>query len=616
MALPELIPLEVLFGNPERTQPSLSKDGKKIAFLAPDEGVLNVFVADVTDPLDAKPVTNDRKRGVQIYHWAYDNRHILFLKDTDGDENWRLYSVDVTTLDIVDRTPFDGVYTQILGMSERKPDEVVLGLNHRDPRYHDVFRLNLASGELTQEFTNEGFDDWLVDHDLVVRGATRPRDDGGIQYVLRDGPEWDLFIEVEPDDYTLAGTNPFGFSGDNERIFLPWAAGSDTTRLVSFDLETKEMKVLASDPSYDISFSVSMDPVTHEPQLVGFMKDRFDYQVLDGSLADDLAVLKAAGPGDVYVFSRTLDDSRWLAMHVVDDGPGRYSLYERSTKTVTFLFENQPALSGCTLANVEPFSFTSRDGLTVHGYATFPPGVERSALPTVLNVHGGPWGARHMWGFTPTNQWLANRGYLCLEIDYRGSGGYGKAFINASAREWAGRMHDDLLDGLEWAIEQGSADRDRLAIYGGSYGGYAALVGATFTPDVFRCAVDIVGPSNLITLLESIPPYWFALAKQFKKLLGDVETEKEYLWSRSPLSRVDDIRIPILIAQGANDPRVKQAEAEQIVAAMAERRLDHEYMLFEDEGHGFARPENREKFQLAAERFLAKHLGGRAQDAV
>jgi dipeptidyl aminopeptidase/acylaminoacyl peptidase len=262
---------------------------------------------------------------------------------------------------------------------------------------------------------------------------------------------------------------------------------------------------------------------------------------------------------------------------------------------------------------MEPFSFTGRDGLTIHGYLTFPSGSSGSALPAVLNVHGGPW-ARDIWGFNPEAQWLANRGYLCVQVNFRGSTGYGKSFVNAGDREWGAGMHDDLIDAVEHVVAKGWADRDRIGIYGGSYGGYAALAGATFTPDVFRCAVDIVGPVNLKTLIESIPPYWAPMVAQFHTRVGNPETEEDFLWSRSPLSKVDQIRVPLLIAQGANDPRVKQAESEQIVAALRERGIDHEYLLFPDEGHGFAKPENRLKFYAAAERFLARHLGGRYEE--
>ena len=619
MALPELIPLEVLFGNPQRTEPRISPDGTKLAYLAPDEGVLNVWVGAVGSQ-DFKPVTHDRLRGIQQYEWAYDGRSILYLQDIGGDENWRLHTVDVETGDDVDRTPFDGVQTQIVGVSDRKPHEVVLAINKDDPHYHDIYRLDLRTGDINKELANPGyFDGWTVDRDLVVRVGTKPLENGGMQHQALLGDEWVPAIDVDPDDFLINVTHLIGFSDDNRRLYHISAEGSDKARLVAYDTETGKTEVLAEDPDWDafyigfLLYPGLLHPRTHEPQLVPVLREKLEYLVLDQTLADDLDTLRGVADGELYVVSRDLDDTTWIVGFGRDDGPTRYYSYDRATKQATFLFDNQPELSKYTLANVEPFSFTSRDGLNIHGYVTFPAGVERKNLPSVLHVHGGPWGGRHMWGFEAINQWIANRGYVCIEIDYRGSGGYGKAFLNASAREWAGKMHDDLLDGVDFIADKGWIDRNRVAIFGGSYGGYAALVGATFTPDAFRCAIDYVGPSNLITLLKSIPPYWVLAARQFDKLLGNVDTDSEFLWERSPLSRVDQIRIPILIAQGANDPRVKQAESEQIVSALKERNLPHEYLLFEDEGHGFVRPENQVKFHLASEQFLAEHLGGRAQ---
>jgi dipeptidyl aminopeptidase/acylaminoacyl peptidase len=314
----------------------------------------------------------------------------------------------------------------------------------------------------------------------------------------------------------------------------------------------------------------------------------------------------------VHIQSADDEDRRWVVSLVIDDGPARTYLFDRGDKSATLLFEDRPELINYELAAMGPFSFQARDGLTIHGYLSFPPGVERDNLPTVLNVHGGPWG-RDVWGFDPEVQWLANRGYLCVQVNFRGSTGYGKDFTNAGDREWGAKMHDDLIDAVDWVVGEGYANRDKVCIYGGSYGGYAALVGATFTPAVFSCAIDIVGPSNLKTLLESVPPYWVAALEQFNRRVGNPATEEEFLWSRSPLSRAGDIQVPLLIAQGANDPRVKQAESEQIVAALKEKGIDHTYMLFPDEGHGFAKPENRLKFYAAAEAFLAEHLGGRAE---
>jgi dipeptidyl aminopeptidase/acylaminoacyl peptidase len=333
--------------------------------------------------------------------------------------------------------------------------------------------------------------------------------------------------------------------------------------------------------------------------------------VTDPSIQADIDALQTLSHGDIALQNRDNADRTWLVGFVVDDGPVPYYAWDRDTRKATFLFDHQPELSKYTLARMEPFEYQSRDGLTIHGYLTFPPDEPRESLPTVLNVHGGPW-ARDSWGYNPEAQWFANRGYLCVQVNYRGSTGYGKDFVNAGDKQWGAAMHNDVIDAVDWVVNRGYADRPRIAIYGGSYGGYAALVGAAFTPDVFRCAVDIVGPSNLKTLIESIPPYWQPLVAQFHTRVGNPETEPDFLWSRSPLSRVDQIRIPLLIAQGANDPRVKQAESEQIVAALKERGIDYEYLLFEDEGHGFAKPENRLRFYAAAEAFLARHLGGRA----
>jgi dipeptidyl aminopeptidase/acylaminoacyl peptidase len=291
----------------------------------------------------------------------------------------------------------------------------------------------------------------------------------------------------------------------------------------------------------------------------------------------------------------------------LDDGPASYYVYYRNTGKFEFLFVTRPELEKYKLAPMEAVSVKTRDGLTIHGYITFPPDGRRKNLPMVLNVHGGPW-ARDTWGYDPEAQWMASRGFICLQMNYRGSSGYGKKFLNAANREWGGKMHDDLIDAVNWAADKGYADPKRVAIFGGSYGGYAALVGATFTPKQFRCAVDIVGPSNLLTFIRSIPPYWSVFLKEFHERVGNPDTEEAFLKSRSPLFHVSNIEIPMLIAQGANDPRVKQAESEQIVAEMKKKGIDHEYMLFPDEGHGFAKPQNRIRFYEACEKFLAKHL--------
>jgi dipeptidyl aminopeptidase/acylaminoacyl peptidase len=572
--------------------------------------VLNVWVETVGAD-DAKVVTDDRDRGIREYFWAPDDRRIIYLQDEGGDENWRVHDVDLESGRTRDLTPFEGVQARVVHVDKDVPDTVLIGLNRDNPQLHDVYRLELESGSLTKVLDNPGFVAFVADDDMRVRAAIAPQEDGSMTLLVRDDEEseWRPLHEVGPDD--ALALNAIAFDAPGRRLLAISSAGANAARLIWLDCATGDLTVAAEDPTYDVA-EVRLHPDTHEPQLVGFVKERLDYLVLDPALADDVAALQALEPGDLNFAGRDRSDRIWLAAYSNDDGPVRYHAYDRDTRQARFLFEHQPALSRFTLARMEPFAFTARDGLEVHGYLTFPPGPGRRALPAVLNVHGGPW-ARDVWGFDPETQWLANRGYLSIQVNFRGSTGYGKAFLNAANREWGAKMHDDLVDAVHHVVEQGHADAERVGIFGGSYGGYAALVGAAFTPDLFRCAVDVVGPSSLETLIRSIPPYWAPLLAQFHTRIGNPDIEPDFLWSRSPLSRVDDIRIPLLIAQGANDPRVKQAESEQIVAALREKGIPHEYLLFPDEGHGFAKPENRLRFYAAAERFLAEHLGGRAE---
>jgi dipeptidyl aminopeptidase/acylaminoacyl peptidase len=613
----ELIPREVLFGNPERLSPRISPDGTRLAWIAPHQRVLNVWIAPTNaeagvDWAAAQVVTDDTDRGIRMFAWAHDGRHLLYLQDTGGDENWRLHDVDLETMQRRDLTPFDGVQARLVAMERKFPTEVLIGLNRDNAELHDVYRLDLVTGELAKEVDNPGFIGWVADAQLSVRAAAAPQPDGGIVLLVRDtaDAQWRELLTIPADDALTS--DAIAFSEDGSSLLGTSSVGANTGRLVRIDIATGAQEVLAADPEADVS-GVRLHPDTREPQIVEFEKDRSEYVVLDPSVADDLAAIRALHPGDPMLVGHDDADATWLVGFTNDSGAIPFFAYDRASKSGRFLFEHQPALSRYELAPMEPFSFTSRDGLTVHGYATFPPGGDRSGLPAVLNVHGGPW-ARDGWGFDPEAQWLANRGYLCVQVNYRGSTGYGKAFVNAGDREWGGKMQDDLTDAVAYVTGQGWADPARVAIYGGSYGGYAALAGATFTPDLFCCAVDIVGPSNLKTLIETIPPYWAPMIAQFHRRVGDPAKDADFLWSRSPLSRVRDIRIPLLIAQGANDPRVKQAESEQIVAALTEAGIDHEYLLFPDEGHGFAKPENRLRFYAAAERFLARYLGGRAEE--
>jgi dipeptidyl aminopeptidase/acylaminoacyl peptidase len=613
----DLIPRGVLFGNPERTSPRMSHDGSQLGWIAPRDGVLNVWVAPIgeSDGVDwaaARAVTDDTDRGVRVFGWAWDGRHLLYVQDVGGDENWRLYDVDLVTGERRDLTPFEKIHAQIIGSSKRRPTEVLVGINADNPQLHDVYRLDLVTGNLVREIENPGYAGWLADEDLVVRCALAPLPDGSLDVLVRDSAsaDWRTLLTIPAEDVT--SSDVVSFSGDGRSLVMISAAGADTGRLTRVDLSTGATTVLAEDPEADVAGAV-LDPDTRDPQIVMILKDRMTYVVLDPSVEDDLKAIRGLHPGDPMFLGRDEADQTWLVGFTVDAGSITFFMYDRPSKSGRLLFEARPALSSYTLAAMEPFSFTARDGLEIHGYVTFPPGQGRSSLPAVLDVHGGPQ-VRDGWGYNPEAQWFANRGYLCVQVNYRGSTGYGKAFVAAGDREWGGKMHDDLIDAVSYVTRQGWADPSRVAIYGGSYGGYAALVGAAFTPGVFRCAVDIVGPSNLKTLLETIPPYWAPMIVQLYRRVGNPETDAEFLWSRSPLSRARDIRIPLLIAQGANDPRVKQAESEQIVAALTEAGIEHEYLLFPDEGHGFAKPENRIRFYTAAERFLARYLGGRYEE--
>ena len=607
-----LIPREVLFGNPERAQPRLSPDGKRLAYLAPRDGVLNVWVGPVGGE-EFEPVTDDRKRGIRMYFWAEDGRHIVYLQDQDGDENWRVYAVDPSTKEARDLTPFDGVQAQLVGKSRHFPDTLLVGLNEENPELHDVYRLTLSSGELNLAAKNPGnVVGWVADREFLVRGALAATPEGGFDLLQRQSEEADWREVIAWDKEDALSSGPVGFTSDGSKMYLLDSRGANAARLTIFDPEDGSSEVLVEDGRYDVG-QVMVNPDTHEVQAAAIVRARPEWILLDDGIREDFESIEKLVPGDPDVVSRDHADESWLVAFTNDNESPSYYSYNRRERSGEHLFNAWPELDSYELASMQPISFTARDRLRIEGYLTLPPGTDDGDLPMVLNVHGGPW-ARDAWFCHPEAQWLANRGYACLQVNYRGSTGYGKEFLNAGNKEWGAKMHDDLVDAVEWAVSEGVADPERVAIYGGSYGGYAALVGATFTPDLFRCAVDIVGPSNLITLIESVPPYWKPLVSTFHERVGNPETEEEFLKSRSPLFHVGRIKIPLLIAQGANDPRVKQAESEQVVAAMQEKDIDHEYLLFEDEGHGFARPENRLKFYAAAERFLAKHLGGRAEE--
>lgn len=605
-----MIPRDFLFGNPERANPQISPDGSKFSFIAPDEkDVLQVWVMKDGDELDsAKQVTRDKKRGVRSYAWSEDNQYILYEQDTDGDENWHVFSVDLDRDLTRDLTPYLGCQASLLATHKDHPSDILVSANIRDRTLHEVYRVNLESGALILDTENPGgIVGWLPDADFQIRGGQRATADGGFDILIRESvdADWRSLLKVSQED---AGTGMLAFTKDGQDLFLLSCVGANTLRLVRKNIESGEEATVAAFNDSDVQ-DILFDRESKEPLMVTYGRGRLEWQALCDKLGADWEKVKALHDGEPHIVSRSRDDRTWLIAVTTDSGPVPYYRYDRDKGEGSFLFTSRPKLEGLTLAKMEAIEIEARDGLMLPSYLTLPAGVEAKKLPLIINVHGGPW-VRDHWGYNPEAQWMANRGYAVLQVNYRGSTGFGKDFVNAANREWAGKMHDDLLDAMQWAIDKGIADPDKVAIYGGSYGGYAALVGATFTPDVFCCAVDIVGPSSLITLLESFPPYWEPLKKMFEVRVGAAD-DPEFLKSRSPLFKADRIQIPLLVAQGANDPRVKQAEAEQIVEAARKNGKDVQYMLFEDEGHGFARPENKMKFYAAAEEFLATHLGGR-----
>jgi len=614
---PELIPREVLFGNPDKSFVRLSPDGTKISYRAPVDGVMNVWVGPADDPTAAEPVTDDTNRGIRMYFWAYTNEHILYLQDQAGDENWRVYSVNLNTGETIDLTPVEGVQARIQAVSPKFPNEILVALNDRVPQLHDLYRVNMDTGERTLVLENEGFLVFVTDDDLNVRFAMRLTTDGGVQ-VSRATEEggWEPFMDIPMED--ILTTSPVWIDETGKILYMIDSRGRDTSGLFALDLETGKQTLIAEDPKADLS-DVMIHPMEKNVQAVAFTYERKHWQILDESIAEDLAYLRTVADGDVEVSDRTLDDRYWMVVYLMDNGPVRYYRYDREAQEAQFLFTHRGELEGLPLVKMHPVVIELRDGRNLVSYYTLPvesdsdgDGYPAGPLPMVLFVHGGPW-SRDNWGYNPIHQWLANRGYAVMSVNFRGSTGFGKAFINAGNLEWGGKMHDDLLDAVDWAIREGIAEPERVAIMGASYGGYATLVGLTFTPETFACGVDIVGISNLVTWMETVPPYWAPQIELFATRIGDHRTEdgRALLTERSPLTYVDRIQRPLLIGQGANDPRVPQTEADQIVQAMQNKGIPVTYVLYPDEGHGFARPENNMSFWAVTEAFLAECLGGR-----
>lgn len=600
-----LIPRSVLFGNPERTAPKISPDGTMLAYLAPDQGVLNVWVRTLGKSDDGV-ITSDRKRGIRNFNWQYDSKNILYSQDKDGDENWHVYQTNLASKQTKDLTPFEKSRADLLSFEPDYPDTILIQSNKRDAKVFDVYRVNLKTGDMKLDTQNPGdVQGWTADHALQMRCAQVTTDDGGTLIRVRDDVKsaWRELIKWGPEE-TLG--NVVNFTPDNKALWIETSLDANAARLLSVDIASGKRTVIAEDPQFDVSFTVEQ-PKNHKLQAVVFLRERRDFQILDKDIQADFVALQKVRHADISNISRDLKDDKWIVSFEGDDSPIYYYLYDRATKKATMLFSNRPALEKFKLAKVQPIEYTARDGMKIYGYLTTPAGVVAKNLPMVVFPHGGPWG-RDLWGYDPYAQWLANRGYAVLQPNFRASTGYGKQYLNAGDRQWAGAMHTDLLDGKERIVQQGIADPNKVCIMGGSYGGYATLAGVTFSPDAFACGVDIVGPSNLNTLLKTIPPYWSTFLAIFHKRMGE---DEEFLKAQSPLFKAEQIKVPLLIGQGKNDPRVNKAESDQIVAAMRKNSKPVEYYVFPDEGHGFARPENRMAFNAASEEFLAKYLGGR-----
>jgi dipeptidyl aminopeptidase/acylaminoacyl peptidase len=611
-----LIPRVKLFGNPTRTDCQISPDGRWLSWLAPRDGVLNIWLAPADDVARAQVITDDRKRGIRGYGWMPGSTHLIYVQDEGGTEDWHVYAVDVAGERTRDLTPLTGVQAQVQAFSLDQPHVVAVGLNDRDKAWHDLYRIDVRSAERELVFENRGeLSRIVLDRQFVPRLAskTRDREGGRIRYRI-EGSKLEPYDVIEHEDDLTTGT--IGFTRDGATCYGLSSVGRDRSALVAIDWASGKQRVLAEHPKADVAH-VLTHPTTYESEAVYAEHVRRDWIALNEGMAADLKRLHGLLPGDVDVADRTNDNDRWIVVASAAERPATYYLYERTRGEVIELFPTRPELKPYALAPMRGQIVPARDGLELVSYLTLPAGhapMPKAPLPVVLLVHGGPW-HRDTYGFDPQHQWLADRGFAVLAVNFRGSTGFGKAFLNAGDLEWGRKMHDDLLDAVAWAVREGIADPRRVAIMGASYGGYATLAGLTFTPDVFCCGVDIVGPSNLETLLATIPPYWASFFENLARRTGDPRTEegRRLLHERSPVHFAGNIAKPLLIGQGANDPRVKQAESDQIIDAMRAKGLPVTYVLYPEEGHGFAVPENRLSFFAIAEAFLAAHLGGQAE---
>jgi dipeptidyl aminopeptidase/acylaminoacyl peptidase len=625
---PPLIDRDLFFGDPEISGAQISPDGRFISFRKQHRDVMNIWVKGVDEPFDAaRPLTADTTRPVSGYFWSRDSRYVLYVQDKGGNENYHVYAVDPTgaidpatgTPAARDLTPYENVRAQIYSVPRATPNTIMVGLNDRDAQLHDVYRVDLATGERTLIIeNNENVAGWQFDETGRLRLGVRVAPTGSTE-ILRVGedglvPIYDCTVEES--------CGPLRFERGTNRIYMLTNKGNDVdlTRLIFFDVETGAEEFIESDPEGQADFSgAAFSDVTGELLATVYVGDRVRIYPKTDAFERELASLRAKLPeGEISLGASTADERRWIVSVSRDVDPGSAYLYDRETGEVELLYRSRPSLPSEHLASMEPVRYRARDGLEIPAYLTLPKGLAEQGLPVIIVPHGGPW-ARDMWGYDPYTQFLANRGYAVLQPNFRGSTGYGKAFLNAGNKEWGtGAMQHDISDGVSYLIERGIADPERVGIFGGSYGGYATLAGLAFTPELYAAGVSYVGPSNLLTLLKSIPPYWAPIKKIFDARLGNADDpeDRERLERQSPLNSADAINAPLLVIQGANDPRVNQAESDQIVVALRDKGHPVEYLVAPDEGHGFAGRENRLATAAQMERFLAKHLGGRYQESM
>ncbi len=618
----DLIDRSDLFGNPVASQGRISPDGEWVSWIAPDEGVMNVWVAPASNPSSGTVVTDDRHRGISNHLWSVDSKYVLFVKDNDGDENFHVYATDPRTGETRDLTPLpDGIRAQLMGVSRDRPGVILVGTNERNPQLTDLYEYSLTTGERTLIAENPGYASFITDNTYKPRMAMVPQPDGGMKavYLNEDLTPGDVFADIPSED--MLNTNIVQFSRDNDTVYMIDSRDRNLAAGVAVDLTTGERRVLVEPEKADLS-NIIVDNETYEPIAYATNYLQEEWTPLNEEVASEFEFLSSKIDGEYQISSRTTDDTKWIVYGGSAEAPGQYYVYDRDADTLTPWFETRPALANAPLQPMHSLELKSEDGLTMVSYLTLPPGSDPDgdgrpdkAVPMLLWVHGGPW-ARDSYGYNTVHQWMANRGYAVLSVNYRGSTGFGKDFTNAAVGEFAGKMHSDLVDAVDWAVAEGIAQEDKVAIGGGSYGGYATLTGVAFTPDRFACGVDIVGPSSLVTLIESFPEYWKPfLAGTWFRYVGDPADpeQRKDLLARSAISRIDDIKVPLLVGQGGNDPRVTKQEADNLVEAMQAKGLPVTYINYPDEGHGFQKPENRMSFFAAMEGFLGTCLGGRVQ---